>query len=249
MIIDSHAHLGHDYVFDDEVNEEHLLESYKKYGVDGAIVQPFICRPYIADTVKIHNRIFDLCNKYPGKFWGMASINPHFIPEEYEEEARRCILKLGFVGIKLTPIAHAVHPGTKDGMHVFQVAKKLNVPVMVHTGAGLPFADPVSLLPVAEKFKDVKIILAHAGTDLMAQQALYLAMKFENVYIEPSWLSILNIRKMLKVLGASRIMFSSDHVINVPVELAKYRTLINESKELEQVLSGTAIKVFNLKIL
>jgi predicted TIM-barrel fold metal-dependent hydrolase len=43
-------------------------------------------------------------------------------------------------------------------------------------------------------------------------------------------------------------MFSSDLAINVPVELAKYRTLINESKELEQVLSGTAKEVFNLKI-
>jgi len=248
MIIDSHAHLGHDYVFDEEFNEDDLLELYKKYGIDAAIVQPFICRPYIEDTVKIHNRIFDLCNKYTGKFWGMASINPHFRPEEYEKEARRCILKLGFVGIKITPIAHAVHPGTKDGMHVFQVAKRLNVPIMIHTGAGLPFADPASLFSVVEKFKDLKIILAHAGGDLMAQQALYLAMKFENVYIEPSWLNIINLKNMLEVLGTSKIMFSSDLALNVPVELVKYRTLINESKELEQVLSGTAKEVFNLKI-
>ena len=248
MIIDSHAHLGHDYVFDVEVNEGHLLELYKKYGVDGAIVQPFICRPYISDTVKIHNRIFKFCNKYPGKFWGIASINPHFRPDEYEEEARRCILKLGFVGIKLTPIGHAVHPNSEDGLHVFQIARKLNIPIMVHTGAGLPFADPISLLLILKEFKDIKIVLAHAGGNIMAQQALYLAMEFENVYIEPSWLNILNIRKMLKILGASRIMFSSDHAINVPVELAKYKTLINKEKELEQVLSGTAIEVFNLKI-
>lgn len=247
MIIDAHAHLGHDYVFDEEVNEEYLLGAYKKYGIDAAIIQPFICRPYIEDTIEIHNRIFDLCKKYPGKFWGIASINPHFRPEEYEKEASRCILKLGFVGIKITPIAHAVHPGTKDGIHVFEVARKMNVPVMVHTGSGMPFADPVSLLSVVEKFKDVKIILAHAGSEAFAQQALYIAMHFNNVYLEPSWLSIYNTRKMLKALGASRIMFSSDQAINIPVELTKYKTLINDSQELEEVLSGTAKKVFNLK--
>lgn len=248
MIIDSHAHLGHDYVFDEEANEEDLLKAYEKYGIDRAIIQPFICRPYIEDTIEIHDRIHDLCKKYPNKFWGMASINPHFRPEEYEKEAKRCIEELGFVAIKITPIAHAVHPATKDGMHVFEVARKLNVPVMVHTGAGMPFSDPVSLLPVLDKYQDLRIILAHAGTDSFAQQALYIAKKFQNVYLEPSWLTIYNTRKMINTLGASKIMFSSDQAINIPVELTKYRTLINNKKDLEEVFSGTTIKVFNLKI-
>jgi len=248
MIIDAHAHLGHDYVFDEESTEQELIRYYDKYQVDGAIVQPFISRPYIRDTEEIHNRIFKFCNRYPGRFWGMASINPHFSPEDYEKEANRCVKELGFVGIKITPIAHAVHPASNDGMHVFEVAKALGVPVMVHTGSGAPFADPISLVKVLQYFKDIKIILAHAGTDLFFQQALYLAREFDNVYMEPSWLSILNVRKAIKQIGVERIMFSSDHAINVPVELAKYKTLIEDKDDLERVLSGTAIEVFNLKV-
>ena len=40
-IIDVHAHLGYDYVFDEESTEENLLYYYDRYGVTGAIVQPF----------------------------------------------------------------------------------------------------------------------------------------------------------------------------------------------------------------
>lgn len=247
MIIDSHAHLGYDYVFDEESTEDKLINYYKKFKVDGTVVQPFINRPYIKDTEEIHNRIHRLCEQNPGRFWGMASINPHFIPEDYEKEAERCIRKLGFVGIKITPIAHAVHPASGDGRHVFEVARRLNVPVMVHTGAGVPFADPISLVNVAKEFRDIKIILAHSGTDLFFQQALYLVREFENVYVEPSWLSILNVKKLIAEIGVNRVMFSSDHAINVPVELAKYKTLIEDEKQLERVLSGTAVEVFNLK--
>lgn len=246
MIIDSHAHLGYDFVFDEEADEDSLMSFYQKYGVDGAIVQPFINRPYIQDTVNIHNRIYEFSQAHPGKIWGMASINPHFTPEDYEKEARRCIEVLGFVGIKITPVAHAVHPSSRDGLHVFEVAESLKVPIMIHTGAGAPFSDPVSILKALSSFKNVKVILAHGGSDAFFQQALYLAQTYENVFVEPSWLSIINLRKLMNTIGVSRIMFSSDHAINVPVELTKYRVLIEDEIQLERVLSGTAIEVFNL---
>jgi len=248
MIIDSHAHLGHDFVFDEKSTEEELIDYYQEYNVSGAIVQPFINRPYIEDTRKIHNRIGDFCKQATGYFFGMASINPHFRPEDYEKEATRCIKELGFVAIKITPIAHAAHPATVDGRHVFSVAKELGVPVMVHTGAGIPFADPASLFSVVKDFPQLKIILAHAGSDMFFQQALYLASEYKNVYLEPSWLNILNTRKIIKEVGVQKIMFSSDHAINIPVELIKYQTLIKDKKRLQRVLAGTAIEVFELDL-
>lgn len=248
MIIDAHAHIGYDYVFDAEQNEEELMKYYSEYGIDGAIVQPFISRPYKEDIEQVHDRIHELCLKNPGRFWGMASINPHLTPEDYEKEAARCVKELGFVGIKMTPIAHAVNPPTRDGRHVLEVARSLNVPVMIHTGAGIPFADPVSLISVVRDFKDVKIILAHCGTDMFFQQALYLAEQFENVYAEPSWLNVLNVKKLIETIGAGRIMFSSDHVLNAVVEIVKYKTAVSNKADLEMIMSGTAIDVFSLTV-
>lgn len=248
MVIDAHAHLGYDHVFDVEQNEEELLRYYSQYNIDGAIVQPFISRPYVEDMVQIHDRIHVLCLKYPGRFWGMASIDPHLRPEDYEKEAVRCVKELGFVGIKMTPIAHAVNPPTRDGRHVLEVARELGVPVMIHTGAGIPFADPVSLIPIVRDFPDVKIVMAHCGTDLFFQQALYLAETYKNVYAEPSWLNILNTKRLVDTIGVERVMFSSDHAINAIVELVKYKTAITNGADLERVLSGTVIEVFSLKV-
>ncbi len=247
LILDAHAHLGQDVVFDEESTEEELLGWHRRCGVAGAIVQPFVPRPYLIDTQRIHDRIAALCAAHPGRYFGMASINPHLDPLEYVDEARRCVQDLGFVGLKLTPIAHAASPGTLDGRRVFETAIALGVPVMVHTGAGIPFADPAGLEEVVADYRRVPIVLAHAGTDLFFTQALSLARRFEHVYLEPSWLGILNLRKALRVIGPEKIMFSADHGVNIPVELAKYTTLLEPGAALDRVLAGTAIEVFGLE--
>jgi len=245
-IIDAHAHLGHDVVFDESTTREERLYWHAQCGVWGAIVQPFVTRPYIEDVRAIHDEIAAFSKDYLGRIFGMASIPPHLREAEYEQEATRCIKELGFVGIKLTPIAHACHPNSKAGRHVFEIAQALNVPIMVHTGAGAPFADPAALENPARDFPHVPIILAHAGTDLYFAQALSLAQRYEHVYLEPSWVNLMNVRKAVKTIGARRIMFSSDHADNIPVELAKYRAAVEDPRNLEQILCRTAVEVFNL---
>ena len=248
MIIDIHAHLGCDVVFDEEQTEDQLLASYQMHNIDGAIVQPFICRPYLDDTRQIHDRIYALSKNSQKHFWGMASINPHFREEDYDNEANRCIKELGFVGLKITPIAHAVHPSSKDALHVFEVARTLNVPVMIHTGAGVPFSDPISVVNAVEQFKDVIVVLAHAGSEMHNQQATYVARKYDNVYLEPSWVGVIGLEKMVQQIGCDKIMFSSDTINNIPVELAKYKSVIKSQSNLQKIFAQNAISVYKLQV-
>jgi predicted TIM-barrel fold metal-dependent hydrolase len=246
MIIDVHAHLGEDCVFDESQNEEQLLAAYDACGVDKAIIQPFVCRPYIEDTRAIHDRIYKMTRDNPGRIYGLASINPHFCPEEYEREAVRCIRELGFLGLKITTIGHAVSPSSKDGMHVFEMAQALNVPVMIHTGIGLPFADPANAWRAIEAFPHVRTILAHAGSNLMQEQAIMLAKKYDNVYLEPSWMPGVCITGMVKTVGAGRILFSSDQCGNLPVAIETFKLSIPDKNDLQMVMSGTARQLFGL---
>lgn len=247
MIIDVHAHLGEDVVFDEACTEEALIAWHDRFGVEKMIVQPFIPRTYLQDHRAIHDRIAALCKAYPGRVYGMASIHPHFTREDYVREAERCVASLGFVGLKMTPIAHAVRPDSRDGRMVFDTARMLNVPLMIHTGSGAPFADPAGLAHVVEDYPDVPVILAHAGTDLLFAQALQLAERHAQVYLEPSWLSILCVQKALDTLGPTRLLFSSDHCENLPVELAKYRTVL-AGDDLDLVLGGNAQRLFRLGV-
>jgi predicted TIM-barrel fold metal-dependent hydrolase len=248
MIIDVHAHLGVDVVFDEEKSEEDLINAYKEYDITGGIVQPYLPRIYMEDHEAIHDRIYELTKSTEKKFWGMASINPHFRPEDYDREATRCIKELGFVAIKITPIGHATHPSSKDALHVWEVCRELNIPIMIHTGAGIPFSDPMSVDKALSMFKDVPCVLAHAGSEMHNQQATYLAQKYENVFLEPSWVGVLGVANMIKTVGTTKIMFSSDNPYNIPVEMAKYKSLIKNEDELENVFYKNAVNVFKLKI-
>jgi len=248
MILDVHIHLGEDVVFDEAVTEEELVDHCQIHGVSGGIVQPYLCRPYIEDTREIHDRIARFCRSGNLMLWGMASINPHFRPEDYDAEARRCMEELGFVGIKITPIGHACHPSGKDALHVFEVCRALKVPLMIHTGNGVPFSDPISVQRAVEQFPDVPVVLAHAGSEMHNQQAIYLARIHDNVFLEPSWVGAIAVGNMLKTLGASKILFSSDNIYQIPVELAKYRSVIRDPEELSRVLYGNAVDIYGLDI-
>lgn len=248
MILDAHVHLGEDNVFGDVQTEDELLEFYRKYDVDGGIVQPYIPRPYVEDTRAIHDRIHAFTKNREKRWWGMASINPHFRPDDYDAEATRCVRELGFVGIKITPIAHACHPSSADALHVFEVCRGLGVPLMMHTGAGIPFSDPMSCVKALDGFRDVTVVLAHAGGDMHHQQARYLARKYDNVYLEPSWSGTIAVSNMLRELGSGKILFSSDNVYQIPVELAKYRSVITDERDLERVLYKNLVEVYRLKI-
>ena len=176
----------------------------------------------------------------------MASINPHFFPEDYDKEAFRCVKELGFVAIKITPIAHACHPSSKDAYHVYEVCRELKVPLMIHTGNGIPFADPTSVYQGAKDHPDVTVILAHAGSESFHQQARLLAKKLDNVFLEPSWCGTNAVKRMIQEVGCSKILFSSDNLDQIPVELAKYRQIVRNEDDLENVMWRNANRIFRL---
>jgi predicted TIM-barrel fold metal-dependent hydrolase len=67
------------------------------------------------------------------------------------------------------------------------------------------------------------------------------------VYLEPSWCPTYAVRSMIDKFGAGRVLFGSDHLTNLPVELVKYRSIGLSDEQLAQVLGGTARAVFPLR--
>ena len=119
---------------------------------------------------------------------------------------------------------------------------------MIHTGNGVPFADPISVYWGAKDHPDVPVILAHAGSETFNQQARLLAEKLDNVYLEPSWCGTNAVKKMIASVGCSKILFSSDNLDQIPVELAKYRQIIKNEDDLEKVMWKNANDIFKLNL-
>ncbi len=242
-VVDAHAHLGGCCVFDNNTTEEELVFRMEESGIDATIVQPY---PGAKEAAKVHDRIAEMCAKHPGRFFGMVSLSPHGDHDAYRREVERCVKDLDFVGLKLHTIGHGVDPLSKDGDLVFATGHDLGIPVMVHTGPGIPFALPALCIPAARKYPGLKIILAHAGWSIFSAEAQVAASVCGNLYLETSWCLGEHIRWMISTIGPERVMLGADLPSNVPVELAKYKALNLEPDVYAQVIGGTAIEVFNL---
>ena len=241
MIIDSHQHLGDCRVFDHEVTEEKLIGCLDSNKVDAAVVFPF---PGATDEVAVHTSISQLIEKYPGRIIGLISLNPHRSEDAYFNEIERCI-KMNFKGIKIHPFGHACPVTAKDADKVFYAAQEYNVPVVIHTGLGVPYTLPSVVIPRARQFPKLKIVLAHSGAYIYSGEAVLVAQECPNVYLETSWCAAYRIREFVKRFGPDRVMFGSDLPENIASELAKYRSVLNEG-ELAWCLADTAKNVFNI---
>lgn len=244
VVVDAHCHVGHSLTSGVEITEDGLLDVMAANGVDVAMVMPQAHQG--ADVAAAHDRIARLVEQRPGGVWGMASVSPRLPEAEYRREVVRCVRGYGFRAIKLDPSIHGLAPNHPAAEIVFATARELGVPVIVHTGLGIPAALPALAIPPAQRYPEVTIILAHAGFAVFAAEAIVAAQVCPNVVLEPSWCASFQVADMVRAVGAARVMFGSDHPGNVGSELAKLRALGFDAAQLEQILAGTARRVFGL---
>ena len=242
MIIDVHCHLGWDFSFDEEFKKELLIQ--KMEHVDIQIVQPGQTHT-IEDARKQHDDIAALCREYPGRFYGMANPNPHLPAGQYEDEVARCVGDMGFIGIKMHTYAAAVHPNGTAGHRVFKTARKHGVPVMIHTGSGMPFASPLNIINPAKAFPDVNMIMAHLGTMLLADEVDFCFGQCANIYGDTSWTAGYLLRRYIRGFG-DRLMLASDLADNLQTEIAKIGSIDLTAEEQEAVRCGTAKKIYKI---
>lgn len=244
MIVDAHAHLGECRVFDLNISDSELLSAMDANGVSAAIVRPF---PGAPNPAEVHDRISSLASNHDGRFFGVASVNPHINYDVYRREIERCVHQLGFVGVELHTAGHAINPLGQDARRVFDIARELGIAVVINTGFGLPFALPALCLPRAQEYPDVRIVLQHAGYGVFASDAYVAARQASNIYLETSGSSGHDLKWLIDELGPDRVMLGSDLPSNVTVELAKYRSVELHDYQLNQSLARTAVDVFNLR--
>jgi len=175
----------------------------------------------------------------------MANPSPHLPEAVYRDEVRRCIAELGFIAIKLHPLAFGVNPGSQAGRRAFEAAREWNVPLMVHTGAGIPFSSPVNLIPLALEYAELRIVMAHCGHIVFANEAAAVFERCPQVYGDTSWSPGHLLRAWSRTHGP-RLMLGTDHADNTGTELAKIRTVGLTPAEQHAILEGTASAVFSL---
>ncbi len=254
MIIDAHLHIGKGPQSEHVITESQLISALNDNNIDAAIVMPHF---RMSNERAANDEVANLVKKYPKKFWGVMTYNPHTGPDsagklydtenEFFQEVERCVKQLKFVGFKLHPAQQSCAPNSKDAVKIFKAAKDFGVPVLIHTGHhGIPFTLPSLILPPAKQFPEVKIVMSHAGAHVLTMEAIVVARECPNVYLETSLCLTTSIKKIIDELGVERVMFGSDLLVQIPASLVQYRSLNLSPAQLERCFSGTAREVFKL---
>ena len=130
---------------------------------------------------------------------------------------------LGLKGIKLHPNFAKFFPNHKDAWPVYDMCAKLNLPVLIHCGrTGYKEKRTLGMKLYSEDYSDIhnfeepiaafpeaRFVLCHAGA-LQNEQAIEIAKKHKNVWLDIHGQGVSRIQAMIKEVGAERLMYGSD---------------------------------------
>jgi len=226
------------------------------FGVDAETTSGsrYVGNEYTADIVK----------KYPDRFMGFASVDPHK-GKAAVLEMERSVKELGLRGLKLHPISQAFFPNDIRFYPLWEKCAELGVPVLFHSGqtavgAGLPgggglklkYAQPLHLDDVAADFPELNIIMAHPGVPWQEEQ-LSIALHKPNVYIDLSGWSPKYFRPILvqyaNSLLQNKVLFGSDFPALTPERwMRDFEGLELKPEVRQKILLDNAAKLLNIDI-
>ncbi len=190
------------------------------------------------------------------RFRLVANINPH-IHHPLLAELRRQ-LDLGAIALKLHPVHAGFAMDSAELYPVYAYCEAGNVPVIVHAGTSTfpgarnRYASLDHLVDVVREFPGCTFVLAHGGRGWSFDTAAFLALSYDNVWIDiaglpPRRLPQYYARHSMSRL-ARRFIFGSDWpgVPGIARNIAAVRDLGLPADVTSAVLSGNAEQVFKL---
>ena len=184
----------------------------------------------------------------PQRLRGFLSVDPTVTGWQREMQAGH--QELGLRGIKLLPMYAGFRPDEQRLDELWQYATKHNLPVLLHAGttfiaqAPLECTLPKHIDPVATRFPDVKIIMAHLGHPYEGE-CIVTARKHPNVYTDISALhyrpwQFYNSLMLVQEYGVwDKVLFGTDYPFTT------VSATIDGLRALNKMLDGSALPRLN----
>lgn len=159
-------------------------------GLERAVVLPIDATTTRNCRLYSNDQIAELCT-LTDRFIGFASVDPH--DQNASKELRRSIEELGLRGLKLAPSMQEFYPDDRALYPIYETAATLGIPLLMHAGMSWEprsqaiYSQPMRLEKVAADFPELNIVIAHFAWPWVLE-AVMLALKYPNVYIDTSCL-------------------------------------------------------------
>ena len=241
-VYDTHTHIGVARHSGRVCTADDMLRHMDTAGVDRSLLIPF---PVVEDYHAAHDEIASAVQRWPDRVAGCASLYPFMPAADFRSELRRCSEHLGFRALKLQPQYHGLNPLSPRNDFYFESAVENRLVLVVHTGAGAPFALPSLYIAPARKFPQLNVVLGHAGGGLYAAEAIVAATVCPNIFIELSSLMPHHISEILAHVPAERLMIGSDLPESVDVEIGKILALNIDAPAKQQILWHNPVRLLD----
>ena len=255
MIIDAHVHLGLSFAWasyerwnfgtpDGVFGPERFIPQMDELGITKAVIQT---TKQTTDNYQENLWITKIAADNPDRFIPISLIHPY--DHQALPQLEKLVTEHNSRGLKLHPFAGCYAIYLPTVYPIIEKATKLKIPVMIHSGTP-PHSLPTQIGLLADHFPQTTFIMAHAGlSETYAADARYVALRYDNIFLEVSCLPASYTRMAIQKIGPERVIYGSDSPWNITkTELQKITTLELPSKDEEMILYRNIAQLLKIDI-
>ncbi len=268
--IDAHIHILPDDVHEANPDSEDAwvrAADLHKYcgmmdtlGIEKAIIMPFndpwlMSMEFTIDAV--HKNLYDMKQRYPGKFYAFADIDTRNAPAESVNAIRKAILEYGIDGIKIHPNNTGLDLDNEYNRPIFAFAQEHRIPVAIHSypNSESDRSAAYRIIYILDQYSELTVIVSHMGA-YQWEQFLSTRVYVDISAILPDYVRTYGIEKtneILRKFGSDRLIFATDYPdsrILEPGEIyGSYFDILNQmdftQEEAELIAHGNIDKILN----
>lgn len=244
MIIDFHTHVDRAELFGWIDPPEKLIPLLDDAGIEMAAVMTYVDLPGVNPNALEY--VADAVARYPDRLVGFVRLNPNHRGAALDILAR-AVDEFAFRGVKLHPTTTLANPADEPTVELMRACGEQGLPVLFHCGDD-PMTTPQSIAAGAARAPDTTVVLGHMGGYFHVDEAIDMAERHQNVYLETSAMPYpWKIAEAVRRIGAHRVLYASDGPgCNPRLEVQKVRILGLPAEDERLVLGGNAARLLRL---
>ena len=207
-IIDCHCHLGRYFNFNVPGHSpEDMIKNMDNIGVEKSCISPHMSLS--SDIKKGNHFMMETVIKYPKRFVGFFTYNPHF-PKLMESELPIYFQTPGIKGVKIHQGTHKTTLKNPAYRNIYAFADKYNIPIMIHTWA---METIINIEEISAEYTNAVFIMGHFGaTPDHMKYAANVVKSRNNVYGDTtvSMMYEKNVEWLVDIAGENKVLYGTD---------------------------------------
>ncbi|MBI1294357.1 amidohydrolase family protein [bacterium] len=253
MIIDFHTHI---WRYPDgsfargrrQSSAEQLIESMDRAGVARAGIVPlaYVQAPPPRPLMLDNDYMLESVRRYPDRLFGFVEVNP------YHEDAAATVAQFlteGLTGLKLVPNLHGYQMSDHALLDpLLAICADAHAPVFVRANDDIT-STPLQIEEMARTFPEIPaFVIGQMGRKWLFREALMVAKRTDNVYLETSDTNEDDIFDAVTGSGAPKVLYASHWFPDeMTVHLSRHRAAIADPGDLVRVLGLNAQKILDAR--